>query len=49
MDEMGKRISTVELWEKQQQKSGKQVNMQSVEAQERDHGAGKMTGKAVET
>ena len=47
MDKMGKRISTVELWKEQQGKGGRRAHMQRVEAPERDHDAGKMTGKAV--
>lgn len=47
MDEMGKRISTVEPTKKQQEESGEWGNMQNLEAGERDHGAGKMTGEAV--
>lgn len=47
MDGKGKRISTVEPWKEQHEKGGKQDNMQKVEERERDHGAGKMTGKAV--
>lgn len=47
MGEMGKKISTVKPWKKQQEKRGKRGNMQKVEEREGDHEAGKMTGKAV--
>lgn len=47
MDEMGKTISAVELWKEQQWKGGWRAHVQRVEAPERDHDAGKMTGKAV--
>ncbi len=37
----------MEPWKEQQEKGGKRGNMQKVEEQQRDHGAGKMTGSAV--